>query len=164
MAENPPSNFTQKLKKLDAGVIAWMNGHGRSFLRGALGVIFIWFGALKIFSASPADDLVRRTVYWFNPDVFLPVLGAWEVAIGICLLFRPLLRLGLLLLFFQLPGTFLPLVLLPEVCFVRFPFNLTMEGQYIVKNLLIIGAALVVGGSMRKMRPGEPVSDTLLKT
>jgi uncharacterized membrane protein YkgB len=158
------SSIIEKLKRLDAATIAWMSGHGRTVLRSALGVIFIWFGALKIFSTSPADDLVRRTVYWFNPDIFLPVLGVWEVVIGVCLLFRPLLRLGLLLLLFQLPGTFLPLVLLPEVCFVQFPFNLTMEGQYIIKNLLIIGAALVVGGSMRKMRPEEPVSQTLRKT
>ena len=117
-------------------------------LRMALSLIFIWFGALKIFSASPADDLVRRTIYWLRPEIFLPVLGGWEVLIGVCLLFRPLLRMGLLLLALQLPGTFLPLIVLPEVCFARFPFELTMEGQYIFKNLLIIGAALVVGGTV----------------
>ncbi len=143
---------TEKLRSLDAALIRWMNGHGRQFLRLALGVIFVWFGTLKLFAAGPADDLVRRTVYWVSPDVFLPVLGVWEIAIGVCFFFGPLIRLGLLLLAFQLPGTFLPLILLPEVCFVRAPFILTMEGQYIVKNLLIIGGALVVGGSMREMR------------
>jgi uncharacterized membrane protein YkgB len=152
MSTSSSGNLVGKIRGFDAWLIAWMNNRGRSFLRLALGVIFIWFGGLKIFSASPADDLVRRTVYWFNPDVFIPVLGLWEVVIGLCLLFKPLIRFGLLLLFFQLPGTFLPLLLLPEVCFVRVPFNLTMEGQYIVKNLLIIGAALVVGGSMRAMK------------
>jgi uncharacterized membrane protein YphA (DoxX/SURF4 family) len=125
-----------------------MERHGRRLLRFALAIIFIWFGALKIFQVSPADDLVRRTIYWLPPDVFLPVLGGWEVAIGLCLLFRPLLRVALLLLALQLPGTFLPLVVLPGVCFATFPFELTMEGQYIVKNLLIIGAALVVGGTI----------------
>jgi uncharacterized membrane protein YkgB len=129
---------------------ALMLRKGFGFLRFALGLIFIWFGLLKVFAASPADDLVRRTVYWMEPDKFLPVLGWWETAIGICLLARPLNRLGLLLLAVQLPGTFLPLFLLPEVCFVRFPFELTMEGQYIIKNLLIIGAALVVGGTVRR--------------
>jgi uncharacterized membrane protein YkgB len=164
VATPSPTNPTEKLKRLDARLIAWMRDHGLGFLSIALGVIFIWFGALKIFSSSPADDLVRRTVYWFDPDIFIPVLGVWEVVIGACLLFRPLIRLGLLLLFFQLPGTFLPLLLLPEVCFAGFPFNLTMEGQYIVKNLLIIGAALVVGGSMRTMRTSEPVAQTLRRT
>jgi hypothetical protein len=49
-----------------------------------------------------------------------------------------------------MPGTFLPLVLLPEVCFTIFPFGLTLEGQYIVKNLVIIGSALVIGSGLAK--------------
>lgn len=121
----------------------------------ALAVVFVWFGALKIFQLSPADDLVRRTVYWFPPEVFVPLLGWWEVAIGFCLLVRPLLRVGLLLLFFQLPGTFLPLVLLPQVCFTNFPFVLTLEGQYIIKNLLIIALGLVIGGRVRRYDAAE---------
>ena len=48
-----------------------------------------------------------------------------------------------------MPGTFLPLILLPEVCFSNFPLGLTLEGQYIVKNLIIISAALVVGSTVR---------------
>jgi len=48
-----------------------------------------------------------------------------------------------------MPGTFLPLVLLPEVCFTNFPFGLTTEGQYIIKNLIIISAAIVVGSTVR---------------
>jgi hypothetical protein len=69
--------------------------------------------------------------------------------IGLCLLYRPLIRLGIVLLFVQLPGTFLPIVLLPEVVFTTFPYGLTVEGQYIIKNLVIIGAALVIGGTLR---------------
>lgn len=125
-----------------------MDRYGRRVLRYTLAFVFIWFGALKPLDASPANDLVRRTIYWLPPEIFLPVLGWWEVAIGLCLLFRPLARLGLLLLFLQMPGTFLPLVVLPEACFEVFPFVLTMEGQYIVKNLVIIGAALVIGGTI----------------
>ena len=139
-------------QRRDRAVSGWMNHYGRFLLRLAVAVIFVWFGALKIFQASPADDLVRRTIYWLRPDVFIPILGGWEVVIGLCLFFRRTLRLGLLLLALQLPGTFLPLVVLPEVCFVKFPFVLTMEGQYIVKNLLIIGAALVVGGTINPPR------------
>lgn len=125
-----------------------MNVHGRRILRYALALIFIWFGALKLLDASPANDLIRRTIYWLPPDLFLPILGWWEVAIGVCLLFRPLLRIGLILLFLQMPGTFLPLIVVPEQCFEKFPFVLTIEGQYIVKNLVLIGAALVVGGTV----------------
>ena len=59
------------------------------------------------------------------------------------------MRTTLLLLFLQMPGTALPLVILPEVCFTRFPFGLTLEGQYIVKNLVLITAGLVIGSTVR---------------
>jgi uncharacterized membrane protein YkgB len=68
--------------------------------------------------------------------------------IGICLLYTPLIRIGLFLLALQMPGTFLPLILRPEICFLDFPFNLTLEGQYIIKNLVLIGAAMVVGSKL----------------
>ena len=118
-------------------------------LRVAVAVVFVWFGALKVFDVSPAADLVSRTVYFFPPETFVPILGVWEVVIGICLLYRPLIRVGIFLLFLQLPGTFLPVILLPEVVFRTFPYALTVEGQYIAKNLVIIGAALVIGGTVR---------------
>ena len=73
--------------------------------------------------------------------------------IGICLLVPSFIRVGLFLLALQMPGTFLPLILLPEVCFQSVPFNLTIEGQYIVKNLVLIGAAMAVGGRL------NPIAD-----
>jgi len=82
-------------------------------------------------------------------DIFIPILGWWEIIIGICLLFKPLLRFAIFLLFMQMSGTILPLILLPEVCYTQFPFGLTLEGQYIIKNLIIISAALVIGGGVR---------------
>ena len=117
-------------------------------LRYSLSLTFIWFGALKLIGNSPAADLVTKTVYWIDPDIFIPILGYWEVAIGLCILYRPLIRIGLFLLALQMPGTFLPLILLPEVCFSSLPFGLTLEGQYIVKNLVLIGAALIVGSKL----------------
>lgn len=126
-----------------------MDRWGMTILRGAVAIVFIWFGALKIFDVSPAGELVAATVYLVPADLFVPILGVWEVLIGLCLLYRPLIRVGLFLLFFQLPGTFLPIILLPDVVFVSFPYALTVEGQYIVKNLVIIGAALVIGSTVR---------------
>jgi len=117
-----------------------------------MGSIFIWFGLLKSFGHSPVNDLVARTVYWFAPEFFIPILGWWEVAIGVCFLFHRLLRAAVFLLFLQVGGTFLPLIVLPDVCFQEFPFVLTIEGQYIVKNLLIISAAIVLGGTVRPSR------------
>ena len=62
---------------------------------------------------------------------------------------NPATLISIILLFIQMPGTFLPLVLFPEICFTNFPFGLTLEGQYIIKNLIIISAALVVGSTVR---------------
>ena len=143
----------ERLKQLftafDRRLISFMGRIGEPFLRLAIGIIFIWFGALKtIGELSPAYDLVAATVYWLTPEIIVPLLGLWEVAIGISFLFSPLTRVAIFLLALQMPGTFLPLVLLPEVCFSIFPFGLTLEGQYIVKNLVIIGSAIVIGSNL----------------
>lgn len=138
------------LDALDRRIAGWMERRGIGFLRISLAVIFAWFGALKLFDISPAGELVRDTVYWFDPDVFIPVLGAWEVLIGVGLFFRPLLRGALLLLFLQMPGTMLPLIVKPEACWNPFPYGLTLEGQYIIKNLILISAAITVGGTVRR--------------
>ena len=138
------------LEPLDRRIAGWMQRNGLFVLRIALAIIFIWYGILKPFGMSPAAELVRKTVYFVPPDLFIPILGWWEVAIGVGLLYRPLNRTAIFLLFLQMPGTLLPLVLLPEVCFTQIPWGLTLEGQYIVKNAVLIGAALVVGGTVRE--------------
>jgi uncharacterized membrane protein YkgB len=137
-----------KLKEFDSLLIESLNKWSLLVLRLSLGVVFIWFGALKSFGDSPANDVIVKTIYWFDPDIFIPILGFWEVLIGICQLYTPLIRFGLFLLALQMPGTFLPLILRPEICFLNFPFELTLEGQYIIKNLVLIGAAMVVGGRL----------------
>ncbi|PSP92265.1 hypothetical protein BRC87_00255 [Halobacteriales archaeon QS_4_66_20] len=142
-------SYRQQYNEIDAAIAGAMDRWSVPVLRVAVAVVFVWFGALKVFDVSPAADLVSRTVYFFPPETFVPILGVWEVVIGICLLYRPLIRIGIFLLFLQLPGTFLPVILLPEVVFRTFPYALTVEGQYIAKNLVIIGAALVIGGTVR---------------
>jgi uncharacterized membrane protein YkgB len=141
--------YRERVDEVDDTITAEMDRWGVPVLRVAIAVVFVWFGALKIFGISPAGELVAATVYVVDPALFVPVLGVWEVVIGLCLLYRPLIRVGIVLLFVQLPGTFFPIVLLPEVVFTTFPYGLTVEGQYIVKNLVIIGAALVIGGTLR---------------
>jgi uncharacterized membrane protein YkgB len=143
------------LKRIDLTLITFLNKVSMPALRISLGIVFIWFGVLKVFGNSPANDLITKTVYWFNPDIFIPILGLWEAAIGICLLVPSFIRLGLLLLALQMPGTFLPLILLPEVCFQSNPFDLTLEGQYIVKNLVLIGAAMAVGGMLTPIKTNK---------
>jgi len=142
------------LKEFDSLLIERLNNWSLPVLRISLGIVFIWFGALKPFGDSPANEVITKTIYWFDPDIFIPILGLWEILIGICLLYTPLIRVGLFLLALQMPGTFLPLVLRPEICFIDVPFNLTLEGQYIVKNLVLIGAAMVVGGKLAPIKRG----------
>ena len=143
------NNMKDNIDSLDQHIVDWMYKYGMLVLRISLAVVFIWFGALKPLGISPVEELVKRTVYWLPPDLFLSLLGFWEVAIGVCLLFRPFIRAAILLLFLQMPGTMLPLILLPDVCFTNFPFGLTLEGQYIIKNLILISAGLVIGGTVR---------------
>tara|TARA_B100000212_G_C27368957_1_gene531679 strand:+ start:1469 stop:1933 length:465 start_codon:yes stop_codon:yes gene_type:complete len=139
------------IKKIDKLISQYMFIYGIIFLRFSIGLIFVWFGFLKPFGISPAQELVTNTVYWFDDKVsFVKFLGWWEVVIGITMCIKPLIRISIFLLFLQMPGTFLPLVLLPEICFTNFPFGLTLEGQYIIKNLIIISAGLVIGGTVNK--------------
>ncbi|MBE7528102.1 MAG: DoxX family protein [Burkholderiales bacterium] len=148
---------------VDRVITRFMADYGVLIMRVGLGIVFFWFGALKLFPGwSPAEDLVRDTVYFVDPDIFIPVLAVWEMLIGLGLIFGKFMRITLLLLFLQMPGTALPLVLLPEAVWHNFPFGLTLEGQYIVKNLVLIGAGLVIGGTVRGGRVvPEPIDDPL---
>ncbi len=152
----------QNFDKIDRTITHWMAKYGLLILRIGLGVVFFWFGALKLVPGlSPAEELVRNTIYFVEPDLFLPVLAIWEMLIGLGLIFGKFMRLTLLLLFLQMPGTALPLLILPEVTWTAFPIGLTLEGQYIIKNLVLIGAGLVLGGTVRggRLDPEPPDRD-----
>ena len=144
----PPS-----LDAFDRRLSGFMRRWGVLALRVSLAVIFVWFGILKPLGLSPAGPLVRATVGWMpllSPDGWVAVIGWWEVLIGVTFLFHRTIRIAIALLALQMGGTFLPLVLLPHVAFQVVPFVPTIEGQYIIKNLIIISAALVVGGTVRE--------------
>lgn len=154
------------LNDLDERIAAFMASWGVTALRYSLGIIFIWFGILKPLELSPAAPLLIATVDFlplFSPAGWLEIIGWWEVAIGVTFLFRATVRIAIALLAMQMLGTFLPLFMLPGVTFQpgRIPYAPTMEGQYIVKNLLIISAALVVGGTVRRRTERLPPSDSV---
>ncbi len=142
--------MVSKLKQIDQAIIKYMKAWGNPALRISFAIIFFWFGILKPFGLSAAIPLVKATVVWLpfiEPDVWVHVIGWWEVTIGILFLFKKATRIAIGLLFLQMTGTFMPLVFLPEVVYQNHNVLLpTMEGQYIIKNLMIISAALVVGG------------------
>ncbi len=119
-------------------------------IRISFGIIFIWFGILKPFGLSSAEDLLKATVAWLpvgKPEFWLNMIGWWEVAIGVAFLFARATKIAIALLLLQMVGTFMPLVIMPEVTFQNGKIFLpTLEGQYIIKNVMIISAALVLGG------------------
>ena len=119
-------------------------------------IIFFWFGFLKIVDLSPAQELVQDTVYWMpflSAEMWTYVIGFWEVLIGVFFLFKKTTLIAMLLLLIQMSGTFLPLVILPEITFQDSnPFLLTLEGQYIIKNIIIITAALIIGRTYLKVK------------
>ena len=119
-------------------------------------IIFFWFGFLKIMDLSPAQQLVKDTVYWMpflSAETWTYIIGVWEVLIAICFLFKRTTLIAMILLFLQMSGTFLPLLILPEITFQNSnPFLPTLEGQYIIKNIIIITAALIIGRTYLKVK------------
>jgi uncharacterized membrane protein YkgB len=145
----------RRLDAIDRRVTQWMARHGLTLLRWSVGLVFLWFGALKFFPGlSPADALAGRTIERLTaglvrPGVALPALAAWECLIGLGLVTGRLMRATLLLLAAQMVGTLSPLLLFPAETFAHFPFAPTLEGQYILKNAVIISAAIVLGATVR---------------
>ena len=119
-------------------------------------IIFFWFGILKVFLVSHAQDFLIDTVFWMtflSAEKLTIVIGVWEMLIGIFFLSKRTTLLAMVLLFLQMSGTFMPLVILPNVTFQNSnPFLPTLEGQYIIKNIIIITAALIIGRKYLKVR------------
>jgi uncharacterized membrane protein YkgB len=151
-----PPQPAQAATTIDRAENALMNLAGRfgaPALRITLAVTFLWFGALKVTNDTPVGDFVANTVDWI-PGVsgawFVPILGVVEVLLGAALLFGRGLRVVLPLLFAHLGGTFLALVTQPDVTFQDGnPVMLTTEGEFVIKNLILLSAILVLYGLQR---------------
>ena len=149
------TRLPEPIDRLDLRITGTLARVGVPVVRVALGIVFLWFGVLKFFpGVSPAETLATRTIEQLtgglvHPDLSLPVLAAWESLIGIGLILNRGMRAVLFLLAVQMAGTFTPLVLFPTETFSVWPFVPTLEGQYIIKNIVLIGAAMVVGATVR---------------
>jgi uncharacterized membrane protein YphA (DoxX/SURF4 family) len=141
--------------RVDAAITDWMARNGVRLLRISLGVVFFWFGVLKFFPGlSPATELATKTIsvltFGLVPGgVAINVLAAWESLIGLGLIFGIAMRATLALLFVQMIGTILPIFFFPNEVFSRFPYAPTLEGQYIIKNIVLVSAAIVIGATVR---------------
>ena len=155
-----PSRSIGQLARLERRTIGWMARHRILLLRISLGLVYIWFGVLKFFPGlSPAEGLAARTlsqITWHqvSPAITLPVLATWECLIGIGLLTHRFMRLTLGLLLLQMVGTIMPLFFFRWETFSHPPLVPTLEGQYIIKNLVLISAAIAIGGDIER-RMGE---------
>ena len=143
------------LDRLEAQGTEWLARHGILLLRVGLGVVFFWFGVLKFFPGmSPGEDLAGRTIDTLTfglvpPQVSLLLLAATETLIGLGLISGLCLRATLVVLLLQMLGTLTPLVLFPALTFAHAPYAPTLEGQYILKNIVLITAALTIGATVR---------------
>jgi uncharacterized membrane protein YkgB len=153
-----PQHLQGWADRIDQRITQLMARRGLSFLRISIGIVFFWFGALKLVPGlSPAEPLIGETITFVPLSLFLPVLAVWEMLIGLgFLLGGRFIRPTILLLFLQMPGTLLPVLLRPDLVFTVFPLGLTLAGQYIVKNLVLISAGLVIGATARG---GHLISD-----
>lgn len=142
-------------EKIDIKLTNWMSKYGILLLRISIGIVFLWFGFLKFFpGVSAAEGIAVKTINIITFDLLssrtiLIILAIWESIIGIGLILRVYLREVLLLLFLQMLGTFAPLFFFPAEVFYEIPYAPTLEGQYIIKNIVIVSAAIVIGATVR---------------
>lgn len=136
-----------------------VNRNALSLLRISIGIIYLWFGVLKFFHGySPAEDLAINTInkltFGLIPEPLnIILLAGWECALGILLISGKWLRTALVLLFIHMACTFTPLLFFPSVSFKYAPYGFTLVGQYIMKNIIIICAALIIWpGRERKFK------------
>ncbi len=147
-----------RLGKIDMKITGWMSRNGIKLLRWSVGIIFLWFGVLKFFKGmSPAESLAIETIQHLTFDLIgsktiIYGLAIWESLIGLGLIINRFLRETLLLLYLQMLGTLTPIFLFPDEVFNIIPYALTIEGQYIIKNLVVISAGIVIGSTVRGTR------------
>lgn len=156
--------------RLDTLITQWLARYAITCLRLAMGIVFFWFGILKFIPhLSPAEDLAARTIALLTfgvipPHLSLVLLASWECLIGLGLLTGYWLRATLVLLLLQMAGTITPLFFFPHETFLQLPYAPTLEGQYILKNMVLVTGALVIGATVRgghihteaAARPGAP--------
>lgn len=139
----------------DIQLTRWTARHALALLRISVGLVYLWFGVLKFFPGmSPAQDLAARTIgvlsFGLVPaGVAVPLLAVFETVIGAGLVSGRWLRATLLLLLCQMAGTVTPLLLFPHETFTTAPIAPTLEGQYIIKNIVLVSAAIVLGATVR---------------
>ena len=116
----------------------------------SIGIVYLWFGLLKFFpDVSPAEELAKNTINQLTfglipSDISYYTLAIWETLVGVLLILGIFKRIAIVLALIHMVFTFTPLFLFPEVSFSNLPFSFTIVGQYIVKNIIIVSALLLL--------------------
>jgi uncharacterized membrane protein YkgB len=135
------------ISNLDEFLVAVLHRWSIPALRVALGLVFMWFGALKTLGVSPVEKLIHQSYTFLPLHQFVLILGGWEILVGMGLILKRGLRCTLILMWVHLAGTLLAVCLSPGDFFSqRIPFFLTVDGEFVIKNLVLIAAGLVIGG------------------
>lgn len=146
---------TQTLHAIDVRIIHFFQKVSIPTARFGLFVVFFWFGLLKVIGESPASGLVQRlfesTIPFITFHSFLIGFGIFECIIGILFLIKGLERVVIPLLLVHMVTTFGPLVFLPSETWSGFLIP-TLEGQYIIKNLVIIASAIGIAAQLHPMK------------
>lgn len=143
----------RRFETVDRSVRESLARLGPPLLRVSLGIVFVWFGMLKVVGASAVGGLVAATVP-FDASWFVPALGVLEVAIGLAFIAGRFLRLVLPVFALQLGGTLLVLLVLPDIAFEQDnPLMLSLVGEFVVKNLVLLSAGIVVASRVKPLRP-----------
>jgi uncharacterized membrane protein YkgB len=143
--------------RADQRVVEVMASHGLGLLRISLGVVFIWFGLLKVIGVTPVADLVTAVISWVPAALSVPLVGIFEVVLGVGLVVGYSLRFTLLLLWLHLAGTFLLLLVRPDLTFQNGnPLFLTADGEFVIKNLVLISGGIAVGSTVRRQEKNLP--------
>jgi|GEM_PF-1555337 len=150
--------------RLDRQFIGFTRRHSMTVLRVALGVVFVWFGALKIFGVSPVADLVAKTAYFLPPKPTVIGMGVLEVLIGIGLLTAFAIRITMLLFFVQMFATFLTVVTQPHLVFQDSnPLELSVFGEFLAKNLVLIAAGFAIASAVPTTGANEKPNEFLTR-
>ncbi len=150
------------LVRIDSALIEFARKNGAALLRVTLGIVFLWFGALKILVVGPAADLVEKTLFFLPSHIAVVGMGVVEMLIGLGLLTGWAMRLTLLLFFAQMAGTFLTMLVRPDLTFDNGnPLKLTTNGEFIIKNLVLISAGLAILATVRPARAANSVPEVL---
>ncbi|MEW9555386.1 DoxX family membrane protein [Nonomuraea sp. NPDC050783] len=148
---SPAYRMAERLATAEKTTLIFLRRYSPTFMRWAIGLVFVWFGALKLAQVSPAAGLVAETLRFLpiSPSFTVAALGVFEAAAGIALIANLLPRTVLAAILLHLLGTLFALISQPASVFQHGnPFLLTIEGEFIVKNAVLVAGALVVASSL----------------